>query len=156
MRPSRARIVLLIGALVVAACDAEATGTAPPAPVVTPTPAPTAGPTPNAASAPIALSVVSCTSYPQQLCEPAAVVTVWTEAALTVDFTASPSHCSPMIAHVSVDNGAKTAVSTTLDAGVSSGPLDLGPVAPGRHVVAIQGEGVVGGCNHGGLGSWVG
>ena len=140
---------------VAAGCNPAATPTPVP-PVVTTAPTATPAATANAASAPIALSVVSCADSTKQLCAPAAVVTVWTEGALTVDFTASPGHCSAMIAHVSLDDGAVTRVSEKLDPGVATGPIDLGPVAPGEHVVSIQAEGVVGGCNSGGVANWSG
>ena len=155
MRPTGGRLAVLLTLAAVTACNPAATTT--PAPAgATATPAPAPAATPNAATAPIALSVQQCTDTTKQLCEPAAVVTVWTEGALTVDFTASPGHCSAMIAHVSLDDGAVTRVSAQLDAGASSGVLDLGPVTPGPHVISIQGEGVVGGCNSGGISSWSG
>lgn len=143
-------LVLVIA--LVAGCGPAATAT-PPAATTPPTATPAA--TPNAATAPIALSVQQCTDATKQLCEPSAFVTVWTEGALTVDFTASPGHCSPMIAHVFLDGVAKH-VSDELAAGASTGRLDLGPVAPGAHVVAVQAEGVLGGCNDGGVSSWSG
>ena len=153
MRRTGGRLAVLLALAAVTACNPAATAT--PAPGgATAAPAPAA--TPNAASAPIALSVQQCTDTTKQLCEPAAVVTVWTEGALTVDFTASAGHCSPMIAHLSLDDGTVTRVSAELDAGASSGPLDLGPVTPGAHVIAIRAEGVVGGCNTGGVSSWSG
>jgi hypothetical protein len=143
----RARTILLLaGAIVVAACGPAATPTPPSA---------TAAPTPNAATAPIALSVVACTDSTKQLCEPAAAVTVWTEGALTVDFTASPGHCSSVIAHIAVDGGTPF-VSQELPAGAATGPHDFGPVAPGAHRVTVQAEGVLGGCNGGGVANWSG
>ena len=56
-----------------------------------------------------------------------------------------------MIAHVSLNGGAVTRVPETLDPGAGTGPIDLGPLAPGQHVVSIPAEGVVGGCNSGGV-----
>lgn len=145
-------VAVLAGAL--AACNPATTASTPTAPPAA-TAAPTPGPSANVVSAPIVLTVTACTDASKQLCEPPATVTVWTEGALTVDFTASPAHCSDIIARIALD-GAPARVSEQLAAGASTGPLDLGPVSPGAHVVSVQGEGVVSGCNSGGISSWSG
>jgi hypothetical protein len=91
----------------------------------------------------------------QQLCTPVSTVSVTTDGPLQVEFSASPNHCSSVIAHVLVD-GVERYVSGALAAGQSTGVQDLGPVAPGTHAIGVQAEGVVGGCNAGALLNWAG
>ena len=60
-----------------------------------------------------------------------------------------------MAAHILVD-GVERAVTAFLTPGQASGFFDVGPVAAGSHVVALQGEGTLGGCNVGTLLNWGG
>lgn len=146
-------LAMVLAGPVLAACSS--TPSAPPtAPVVTVAPTPTPA-LPTQTGHPIALSVQSCVDTSKQLCDPPAIVTVRTDGALVVDFTASPGHCSSVIVHILVD-GTEVYVSGELAAGASTGAQDLGPVSAGQHEVAIRGEGVVGGCNSGGVSSWSG
>lgn len=135
------------------------------APTATPTPPP-AEPTPTLSASSTqgggddvlhtaAVIVPACTDPTKQLCDPSVAVTVWTEGRLIVAFNASAGHCSSVIAHVRLD-GEERFTSPPLGAGEGTEPRDLGPVAPGAHVVSVQAEGVVGGCNAGGLGAWSG
>jgi hypothetical protein len=131
-------------------------------------PAPTSPPTlttlpPPAATTPAAggttysilIGSVTCQDPNLQLCVPPAVITVWTDGALVVEFTASQGHCSSAIAHILLDGQPRFA-SVALAAAEGTGPQDLGPVSPGEHSVAIQVEGVLGGCNTGGVANWGG
>lgn len=148
---------LALGLIAVAAAcgPTRPAATATPPPAATPSAAPTPAATANQTTAPIALTVIACADSTKQLCDPPAAITVWTEGALVVDVTASPSHCSSMIAHVSLD-GREAFVSNALAPGEATGPRDLGPVAPGAHRLEIRAEGVLGGCNSGGVGNWSG
>jgi hypothetical protein len=70
-----------------------------------------------------------------------------------VEFTASQSHCSNMIAHIYV-NGAEWG-SNTVGPGQSDGGYEV-PVNYGLNQVQVQAEGVPGGCNSGSVTSWGG
>jgi hypothetical protein len=78
-----------------------------------------------------------------------------TAGLLLVQYNASAGHCSDVRVHILVD-GTERALSAFLAPGQSSGFLNVGPVAPGAHVVALQAEGRVGGCNAGFLLNWGG
>lgn len=65
--------------------------------------------------------------------------------------TASPTHCSDMIAHVRIDG--RVVGSDLLGPGKSTAAYK---VPPGKHTVGVQAEGVVGGCNRGFVSSWGG
>ena len=84
-----------------------------------------------------------------------AINNVVTSATLQVRYNAAATHCSDVRAHVLVD-GVVRGVTAFLAPGQSSAFVDVGPVAAGAHVVAIQGEGRVGGCNTGVLVGWGG
>jgi len=58
-------------------------------------------------------------------------------------------------AHILVD-GVERALTAFLTPGQASGFFDVGPVTQGNHVVALRGEGTVGGCNAGFLVDWGG
>ncbi|HXU53005.1 MAG TPA: hypothetical protein VN789_13250, partial [Casimicrobiaceae bacterium] len=73
---------------------------------------------------------------------------VSTTGVLLASYAAPITHCGPIIIHFLVD-GVQRAVSGVLNAGESSGTFNLGPVSAGNHVLGIQGEGAVGGCNSG-------
>ncbi len=94
-------------------------------------------------------------SDPVQLCTPVPTVALPTSGVLRVAFDAAASHCSAIIAHVLVD-GVEEFTSGALAPGQGTGEQDLGPVAAGVHAVAVQAEGVVGGCNVGFLQTWEG
>ncbi len=74
---------------------------------------------------------------------------------LEAEYTASPGHCSNVIMHFLLD-GVERAVSGVLTPGASTGFTSLGSVAAGSHVVGLQAEGVVSGCNVGDLENWGG
>jgi hypothetical protein len=63
--------------------------------------------------------------------------------------------CSDVRIHFQVD-GIELALSPFLAPGVPSATYLLGPVALGAHVLGLQAEGRLGGCNIGNLGSWAG
>lgn len=80
---------------------------------------------------------------------------VTTTGTLQVRYNASATHCSDVRTHIFVD-GVERGVTAFLAPGQSSAFVDVGPVASGVHVVALQGEGRVGGCNVGALVGWGG
>ena len=96
---------------------------------------------------------VFCTTT-VQLCSPPFTTQVTTSGLLQAAMTMGPAGCSSVIAHFLVD-GVELAVSPPLAPGVTSATYTL-PVSPGTHTLAIQGEGVVGGCNTGYLAAWGG
>lgn len=81
--------------------------------------------------------------------------TVTTAGVLRVKYAASSGHCSDVRAHIFVD-GVNRGTTSFLSAGQTSGFVDVGPVSAGPKVVALQGEGRVGGCNTGVLVGWGG
>jgi hypothetical protein len=73
---------------------------------------------------------------------------------IKVEFIASPSHCSDIIAHVQFDGhewGSHIAHPGESDGGGYEIPSNYG-----LHQVAYQAEGIPGGCNTGRLDSWGG
>jgi hypothetical protein len=82
-------------------------------------------------------------------------VNVSTTGPLLVQYNASAGHCSDVRARILVD-GVERGVTAFLSPGQSSGFVDVGPVSPGAHGVALQGEGRVSGCNAGQLVGWAG
>jgi hypothetical protein len=82
-------------------------------------------------------------------------VNVATSGVLQVVYLAARRHCSSVKIHFRVDDAEK-AVSGPVAPGRSSGLFDLGPVERGIHEVALQAEGIPGGCNAGRLMSWQG
>ncbi len=97
---------------------------------------------------------VNCSSG-TQLCNNVFSQSVSTIANLRVQYVASSGHCSNVAVHILVD-GVEKAVTAFLTPGQASGFFDVGPVAAGSHVVALQGEGTVSGCNVGTLQNWGG
>lgn len=84
---------------------------------------------------------------------------VTTAGVLEVEFTTSPGHCSNMFIRFELDGNTATPAYTSpapMSANQSTGFINLGPVTPGVHSVAIRAEGVVGGCNNGTLVGWGG
>lgn len=73
---------------------------------------------------------------------------------IKVDFTANPNHCSDMIAHVFI-NG-KQWGSNIVHPGQSDGGYEIPIDRAGLQQIAIQAEGVPGGCNTGALSAWGG
>ena len=98
---------------------------------------------------------VNCTSVGTQLCTPQFNIPVNTSGVLNVSYTAAPTHCGPIIVHLFVDGVERTATST-LGPGQTSALFTLGPVSAGNHILGVQGEGVVGGCNVGFMTGWGG
>ena len=90
-----------------------------------------------------------------QLCDNTFSQSVTTTSNLRVEYFASAGHCSPVLAHILVD-GVERAATAFLSPGQASGVFDVGPVTAGSHVVALRGEGTVGGCNGGNLLNWGG
>src|SRR5262245_1009337 len=97
---------------------------------------------------------VTCTPS-GQLCDSTFSRSVGTSATLRVQYVASAGHCSNVAAHILVD-GVEKAVTGFLTPGQASGFFDVGPVSAGTHIVALRGEGTVGGCNTGNLQNWGG
>src|SRR5262245_39413018 len=94
-------------------------------------------------------------AFTSQLCTPVPTVALPTDGVLQVEFDASTSHCSDMVAHLLVD-GVEQFASGALAPGQGTGVQDFGPVAAGVHQVGVQAEGVLGGCNPGSLAIWSG
>jgi hypothetical protein len=97
-----------------------------------------------------------------QFCEVAYSIPVGTAALLEVQYTVPSNHCSSVRVHYFLDG---TRVYSSLFLGWVGGPvlgglttgfINLGPVAPGGHLVEVRAEGQVGGCNNGWLASWGG
>jgi hypothetical protein len=97
---------------------------------------------------------VDCSSS-GQLCNNVFSQSVGTISNLRVQYVALSTHCSNVAAHILVD-GVERAVTAFLTPGQASGFFNVGPVTAGSHVVTLQGEGVVSGCNTGTLQNWGG
>jgi hypothetical protein len=74
---------------------------------------------------------------------------------LTLEYTTAATHCSDIGMMVYLD-GVLVAITDPLPPGTASPVFDLGPVAPGSHVLSLEAYGVEGGCNVGFLESWGG
>src|SRR5262249_37847235 len=94
-------------------------------------------------------------AFTSQLCTPVPTVALPTDGVLQVEFDASTTHCSDMVAHLLVD-GVEQFASGVLAPGQGTGVQDFGPVSAGVHQVGVQAEGVFGGCNPGSLAIWSG
>jgi len=91
-----------------------------------------------------------------QLCNNIATIPVSTAGLLQGQFISDGGGaCSDVRIHFLVD-GSEVAATGFVAPGGSSAVLNLGPVSSGPHVVGLQAEGQVGGCNVGTLGSWEG
>jgi hypothetical protein len=90
-----------------------------------------------------------------QLCTPIPTVALPTDGALKVQFDASLSHCSSIVAHLLID-GVEAFASNVLAPGEGTGIQDFGPLPAGVHSVGVQAEGIPGGCNPGSLAVWEG
>jgi hypothetical protein len=91
---------------------------------------------------------VFCVNPTTELCSPPANIPVTTAGALQVSYAAPLSHCGDVLIHFLVD-GVERAATTFLGPGQASGTFNLGPVSAGNHILGVQGEGRVGGCNTG-------
>jgi hypothetical protein len=106
----------------------------------------------------IVATPTTCTPAVGQLCSPpfATAVNLTQTGPITINFTASPHHCSSIEVHVYLDNVLIT-TSAFLGPGQSTGPILLAASASaGSHTIGLQAEGEVGGCNSGILASWTG
>lgn len=70
-------------------------------------------------------------------------------------FTPGPLTCSNLRIHFLID-GTEVAVTGFAGPGTFTAFVSLGFISPGKHVVGVQAEGQVGGCNVGNLVSWAG
>jgi hypothetical protein len=105
----------------------------------------------------IPLPAVICTSG-GQLCSPSftTAVNLSQTGPITINYTASPEHCSNIQVLVSLD-GTLVTTSAFLMPGQSTGPILLTSTASaGSHTIGLQAQGEVGGCNEGVLSSWTG
>jgi hypothetical protein len=75
----------------------------------------------------------------QQLCTPVPTLALPTDGVLRVQFVASDTHCSPIIAHLLIDGGEPLPASSPLAPGQGTGVVDFGPIAAGVHAVGVQG-----------------
>jgi hypothetical protein len=107
---------------------------------------------------------VDCSST-GQLCEPPFAITIATESLLQVQYAVRFDHCSSVRLHIFVDDvlvqttdflGWPGAGGTFAGLPLETALLDLGPVSPGTHVLELQAEGQVSGCNTGNLLHWGG
>lgn len=90
-----------------------------------------------------------------QLCNNIATLNVSTTGLLQAQFIGASTLCSNIRIHFLVD-GNEVAVTPFVGASGSSGIFNLGPVSSGSHILGLQAEGQVGGCNSGALASWAG
>ena len=70
-------------------------------------------------------------------------------------FTPGPLTCSNLRIHFLID-GTEVAVTGFVGPGAFTAFVSLGSLSPGKHVIGVQAEGQVGGCNVGNLVSWAG
>lgn len=99
------------------------------------------------------VGVANCPPPQSQLCIPIAAYRVSTQGPLVAQFTASPNHCSDIIAKIMV-NGTEHG-RQRLAPGQRDGSYYM-DLHPGAHSIGVQAEGIKGGCNTGYLQSWKG
>ena len=108
--------------------------------------------------------VVTCTST-GQLCDPPFSVSGEIGSVLQVQYFVLSTHCSSLRVHLFVDGTLKVttgflgwpgAPSPFAELPLDTGLVDLGPVSPGAHLISVQAEGQVSGCNVGKPSSWGG
>ena len=108
--------------------------------------------------------VVTCTNT-GQLCDPPFSVSGETGSVLQVQYFVRSTHCSSLRVHLFVDGTLKVttgflgwpgAPSPFAELPLDTGLVDLGPVAPGTHIISVQAEGQVSGCNSGQPSKWGG
>ena len=107
---------------------------------------------------------VTCTNT-GQLCDPPFSVPVEIGSVLQVQYFVRSTHCSSVRVHLFVDGTLKVttgflgwvgAPSPFAELPLDTGLVDLGPVSPGAHLISVQVEGQVSGCNVGKPFSWGG
>ncbi|MDH6245975.1 hypothetical protein [Mycobacterium sp. OTB74] len=96
-------------------------------------------------------AVDQCTKPWTQWCKNVETWTTHYPTSSDVWITADPTHCSDIIAHVRIDGEAME--SYVLGPGQRTAAYR---VPAGEHEVAVQAEGVNGGCNRGYLAAWGG
>ncbi|MDQ3582137.1 MAG: thermonuclease family protein [Pseudomonadota bacterium] len=98
---------------------------------------------------------VTCTNT-GQLCDPPFSVSVETGSILQVQYFVRSTHCSSVRVHIFVDGtlemttgflGWPGAPSPFAELRLDTGLAELGPVSPGAHLISVQVEGQVSGCN---------
>ena len=108
--------------------------------------------------------LVTCTST-GQLCDPPFSVSGEIGSVLQVQYVVLSAHCSSLKVPLFVDGPLKVttgflgwpgAPSPFAELPFDTGLVDLGPVSPGAHLISVQAEGQVSGCNSGQPGSWGG
>ena len=108
--------------------------------------------------------VVTCTST-GQLCDPPLSVSGEIGSVLQAQYFVRSTHCSSLRVHLFVDGTLKVttgflgwvgAPSPFAELPLDTGLVDLGPVSPGAHLISVQAEGQVSGCNVGKPLSWGG
>jgi hypothetical protein len=90
-----------------------------------------------------------------QLCKKIFSTTITGGGALKLQYIASPAHCSDGRAYFTVD-GANQVITDFVGGGQATVVEDYGAVSAGSHVVTVQFEGRVSGCNTVGPGAWMG
>ncbi len=98
------------------------------------------------------IDVPNCPPPQGQVCGTVPTAYVGAVMAPSVSFTANFNHCSDMIAHVIVDG--QEVGSAQVGAGQSTPFYDLASYR--SHTVGVRAEGVLGGCNTGGVSAWGG
>jgi hypothetical protein len=98
---------------------------------------------------------VNCPQPFSQNCPPRQGMTAYTNGPLFVSFTADPNPpaCAPGNARIFIDG--KEWGSAVVQPGQNDGGYYM-DVAPGSHLVEVQMDGVLGGCNTGSMSGWSG
>ena len=108
--------------------------------------------------------VVTCTST-GQLCDPLFSVSGELGSVLQAQYFVRSTHCSSSRVHLFVDGTLKLTTGFLGWPGapfpfaqlpLDTGLVDLGPVSPGAHLISVQAEGQVSGCNVGKPFTWGG
>jgi hypothetical protein len=108
------------------------------------------------ASAAIVRAVGATCSGGGQLCNNMATFTISVPGGVGEGgFTPGPLTCSNLRIHFLID-GTEVAVTSFVGPGSFTPFVSLGFISPGTHLVGVQAEGEVGGCNVGNLVSWAG
>jgi hypothetical protein len=97
---------------------------------------------------------VDCPQPYSQKCSPRQGITVGASSTpYYVRFTADPKACAPGVARVFVDNTEEGHSEVQLGVPAQFFKIEHGP---GSHTVAVQMDGVLGGCNTGAMSGWSG
>lgn len=98
---------------------------------------------------------VDCPQPYSQNCSPKAGMTAYTNGPLFVTYTAdgNPPSCAPGMARIFIDGNEWG--SAVVQPGQNDGGYYM-DVAPGSHLVEVQMDGVLGGCNTGSMSGWSG